>query len=250
MHVAKAESKVHGLPLTEVHFHEVGATDSIVDIVGAAICFKKLGVDKVISTPIELGGGFVTAAHGKMPVPAPATAEIVKDIPVKYGGVDHEATTPTGAAILAELVDEFVTSADIKMLKTAYGIGHRDGGGRRGGESLYDHVISHLIPLDAVKGRNFLFGCFRAAPACQTRHHPPESLALAQAIEGVGMGAGRRQVCAIRWMVIAPGLAPRARIIGIGIVIPVRVVTFNIGKIEQYHVVVEGILAHQIVVAF
>lgn len=126
MHVAKAESKVHGLPLNEVHFHEVGATDSIVDIVGAAICFNKLGVDKVISAPIELGGGFVNAAHGKMPVPAPATAEIVKDIPVKYGGVDHEATTPTGAAILAELVDEFVTSVDLKILKTAYGIGHRD----------------------------------------------------------------------------------------------------------------------------
>lgn len=126
MHVAEAESKVHGLPLNEVHFHEVGATDSIVDIIGAAICFHNLGVDKVISTPIELGGGFVTAAHGKMPVPAPATAEIVKDILVKYGGVDHEATTPTGAAILAELVDEFVTSADLKILKTAYGIGHRD----------------------------------------------------------------------------------------------------------------------------
>ena len=126
MHVAKAESKVHDLPLTEVHFHEVGATDSIVDIIGTAICFNKLGVDKVISTPIELGGGFVTAAHGKMPVPAPATAEILKDIPVKYGGVDHEATTPTGAAILAELVDEFVTTADLIILKTAYGIGHRD----------------------------------------------------------------------------------------------------------------------------
>ncbi|MEN8194790.1 MAG: nickel pincer cofactor biosynthesis protein LarC, partial [Bacteroidota bacterium] len=126
MHVAKAESKVHGLPIDKVHFHEVGATDSIIDIVGAAICFHKLNVDKVISTPVELGGGFVTAAHGKMPVPAPATAEIVKDMLVKYGGVDHEATTPTGAAILAELVDEFVTSTDLKMLKTAYGIGHRD----------------------------------------------------------------------------------------------------------------------------
>ena len=126
MHVAKAESKVHGLPLNEVHFHEVGATDSIVDIIGAAICFHNLKIGKVISTPIELGGGFVTAAHGKMPVPAPATAEIVKNIPVKYGGVDHEATTPTGAAILAELVDEFVTAADLKIQKTAYGIGHRD----------------------------------------------------------------------------------------------------------------------------
>lgn len=126
MHVAKAESKVHGLSLNEVHFHEVGATDSIVDIVGAAICFNKLNIDKVISSPIELGGGFVKAAHGKMPVPAPATAEIVKDIPVKYYGVDHEATTPTGAAILAELVDEYVTSAELKILKTAYGIGYRD----------------------------------------------------------------------------------------------------------------------------
>lgn len=126
MHVAKAESKVHGLPLNEVHFHEVGATDSIIDIVGAAICFIKLGVDKVISTPIELGGGFVAAAHGKMPVPAPATAEIVKDIPVKYGGINHEATTPTGAAILSELVDEFITTSELKILKTAYGIGYRD----------------------------------------------------------------------------------------------------------------------------
>lgn len=126
MHVAKAESKVHGLPLNEVHFHEVGATDSIIDIIGAAICFHKLEVDKVISAPIELGGGFVTAAHGKMPVPAPATVEIVKGISVKYGGIDHEATTPTGAAILAELVDEFVTAVDLKILKTAYGIGHRD----------------------------------------------------------------------------------------------------------------------------
>ena len=126
MHVAKAESKVHGLPLNEVHFHEVGATDSVVDIVGAAICFHKLNIDKVISTPIELGGGFVKAAHGKMPVPAPATAEIVRNIPVKYGGVDHEATTPTGAAILAELVDEYVTLAELKVLKTAYGIGYRD----------------------------------------------------------------------------------------------------------------------------
>ena len=119
MHVAKAESKVHGLPLNEVHFHEVGATDSIVDIVGAAICFHKLNIDMVISTPIELGGGFVKAAHGKMPVPAPATAEIVRNIPVKYGGVDHEATTPTGAAILAELVDEYVTLAELKESRAA-----------------------------------------------------------------------------------------------------------------------------------
>ncbi len=126
MHVAKAESTVHGLPLNEVHFHEVGATDSIVDIVGAAICFNKLNIDKVISSPIELGGGFVKAAHGKMPVPAPATAEIVKNISVKYGGIDHEATTPTGAAILVELVDEYVTSAELIILKTAYGIGYRD----------------------------------------------------------------------------------------------------------------------------
>ena len=126
MEVAVAEAKVHGKPLGEIHFHEVGATDSIVDIVGAAICYHKLGVDKVMSRPVELGGGFVRCQHGMMPVPAPATAEIVSNIPCTFGAVNHEATTPTGAAILKVLVDEFTTTPQLTIKQTAYGIGHRD----------------------------------------------------------------------------------------------------------------------------
>jgi pyridinium-3,5-bisthiocarboxylic acid mononucleotide nickel chelatase len=124
--IAEAESHVHGKPLSEIHFHEVGATDSIVDIVGAAICYDYLKPDKVLSSPIELGGGFVTCAHGTFPVPAPATLEILKGIPVKTGAVSVETTTPTGAAILGVLVNEFIDQPCFSIEKIAYGIGHRD----------------------------------------------------------------------------------------------------------------------------
>jgi hypothetical protein len=124
--VAEAEAKVHNIPKERVHFHEVGALDSIADIVGAAICLDYLKVDKVMSSSIQLGGGTVKCAHGIMPVPAPATALIVENIPVKSGLVNHEATTPTGAAILVAMVDEFTDNIDFQITKTAYGIGNRD----------------------------------------------------------------------------------------------------------------------------
>jgi len=124
--IAVAEGKVHNISKERVHFHEVGALDSIADIVGAAICLEALKVDKVMASPIQLGGGMVKCAHGIMPVPAPATALIVENVPVKTGLVQHEATTPTGAAILVATVDEFTEQTNFKIQKTAYGIGHRD----------------------------------------------------------------------------------------------------------------------------
>lgn len=124
--VAEAEAKVHQIPKEHVHFHEVGALDSIADIVGAAICLDYLKVDKVHSSPVQLGGGTVKCAHGIMPVPAPATAEILKNIPVRSGLVDYEATTPTGAAILAATVDQFSDVNNFTISKTGYGIGNRD----------------------------------------------------------------------------------------------------------------------------
>jgi hypothetical protein len=124
--IAFAEAKVHQIEVERVHFHEVGALDSIADIVGAAICLDFLKVDKVLSSPIQLGGGTVKCAHGIMPVPAPATALIVENVPVKLGLVQHEATTPTGAAILVATVDEFTEQINFPITKTAYGIGHRD----------------------------------------------------------------------------------------------------------------------------
>jgi pyridinium-3,5-bisthiocarboxylic acid mononucleotide nickel chelatase len=126
MRVAVAEAKVHGKTIEEVHFHEVGATDSIVDIVGAAICRIYLKVDRVMCSSVELGSGFVRCAHGLIPVPAPATVEILKGIPVKSGIVPKETTTPTGAAILAELVDEFTDRKNFVINKIGYGIGNRD----------------------------------------------------------------------------------------------------------------------------
>ncbi len=126
MKVALAEASVHRISIDKVHFHEVGAIDSIIDIVGAAICFIALKVDGVHVSPVELGSGFVNCDHGRLPVPAPATAEIIQGIPVKKGGVDFEATTPTGAAIIAALGTEFGHEATIRIEKTAYGIGHKE----------------------------------------------------------------------------------------------------------------------------
>ena len=123
--VAQAEAKVHGKAVDEVHFHEVGAVDSIVDIVGAAVCYHALGVDAVWASPVELGGGFVRCAHGLMPVPAPATTEILASVPTTRGGTPHEATTPTGAAILATLATRFTATPALTLAQTAYGIGHR-----------------------------------------------------------------------------------------------------------------------------
>ncbi|MFU2210881.1 nickel pincer cofactor biosynthesis protein LarC [Solidesulfovibrio sp. C21] len=123
--IAAAEAKVHGKPIEEVHFHEVGAVDSIVDIVGAAICFHALGVDAVWASPVELGGGFVRCAHGLIPVPAPATVEITTGIPTTRGAVQEEMATPTGAAIVATLADRFTVTPQMTVAKTGYGVGHR-----------------------------------------------------------------------------------------------------------------------------
>jgi len=124
--IGEAEAKIHSKNIDEIHFHEVGALDSIVDIVCAALCIDFLKPDRIIASPVELGGGFVTCAHGVFPVPAPATAEILKDVPVKTGAVDRETTTPTGAAILKTFVDEFSSHFAFSILKTAYGIGYHD----------------------------------------------------------------------------------------------------------------------------
>lgn len=124
--IAVAEAKVHGVPVDHVHFHEVGAVDSIVDVTGAAICFNALKVEGVHVSPVELGSGFVRCDHGKLPVPAPATAEIIKGLPVKQAGVGFEATTPTGAAILAVLGTDFTPGLPMKIEKTGYGVGQKD----------------------------------------------------------------------------------------------------------------------------
>ncbi len=124
--IADAEASVHGTTPDKVHFHEVGATDSIVDIVAAALCIDYLAVDRVMCGPIEVGGGVVRCAHGVMPVPAPATALLLEGLPCHFGRVDGEATTPTGAAILKEIVHDFVPPGNFRVAKLGYGIGQKD----------------------------------------------------------------------------------------------------------------------------
>lgn len=124
-HIGVAEAAVHNKPLEEIHFHEVGAIDSIVDIVGAAICFDALGADKVYVSDIELGSGMVRCEHGLLPVPAPATARIIAGFPVHTGGVAFEATTPTGAAIIASVAEPLPADMKFVIKSTGYGIGQK-----------------------------------------------------------------------------------------------------------------------------
>ena len=124
--LAQAEAHIHGIGIDEVHFHEVGATDAIVDIVGAAICLEYLNPERIYSTAVELGSGMVKCEHGLMPVPAPATAELLKDRPTTRGRIRGEATTPTGAAILATHVDSFDAIPEVRIENIGYGLGQKD----------------------------------------------------------------------------------------------------------------------------
>ncbi|WP_305043665.1 nickel pincer cofactor biosynthesis protein LarC [Geoalkalibacter sp.] len=122
--IGAAEAKVHGIALEEVHFHEVGALDSIVDIVGAAAGLLALGVDEVICGPLPLSQGFVRCAHGNFPLPAPATVEILKGVPVIDGRCEAELVTPTGAAIAAEIA-RFAPLPAMRVRRGGYGVGSR-----------------------------------------------------------------------------------------------------------------------------
>jgi len=124
--IASAEAKVHGTTVDKVHFHEIGAIDSIVDIVGSVICLDYLKPDKIMSSSVELGGGFIKSSHGVLPVPAPATAELLSGALIKKNSAPFEMTTPTGAAILKTFVDSFTDIPEFRIIKTGYGIGERD----------------------------------------------------------------------------------------------------------------------------
>jgi uncharacterized protein (TIGR00299 family) protein len=121
-----AEAKVHNSKLDDVHFHEVGAVDAIVDIVCAAVGAQALGVDQWVCSPLNVGGGTVNCAHGTFPVPAPATIELLKDAPVYSGEIQKELVTPTGAAIVSTLATRFGSLPAMKLEKSGYGAGTRD----------------------------------------------------------------------------------------------------------------------------
>lgn len=124
--LGEAEAKVHGIDIEKVHFHEVGALDTIADVVGAAICYKASGAEALYSSPVNVGGGFVKTSHGMLPVPAPATLELLKGAAIYSSGIQAELVTPTGAAILAELCKGFGPMPHMQAEKTGYGAGTKD----------------------------------------------------------------------------------------------------------------------------
>jgi len=124
--LADAEGKIHNQPPGEVHFHEVGAVDAIIDIVGACVGMEALEITDLLCSPLNVGGGRVEAAHGALPVPAPATAELLKEIPVYSSGVEGELVTPTGAAIVSTLASSFGAFPAMKIERIGYGAGAKE----------------------------------------------------------------------------------------------------------------------------
>lgn len=121
-----AEAKVHGEKFDEIHLHELSATDALVDIIGSCIAIREMEISKIYSSPLNLGSGFVSCKHGILPVPAPATLKLVKNIPVYSSDIKEELTTPTGAAIITTLADKFCPLPPIRIKKIGYGAGSKN----------------------------------------------------------------------------------------------------------------------------
>jgi uncharacterized protein (TIGR00299 family) protein len=162
--LGRAEARVHGTPLAKVHFHEVGAVDAIVDVTAAAIALRRLEIRRVTSSPVALGEGTVATAHGRLPLPAPATLELLRGVPVVPAHVQWETVTPTGAAILRSIVDEFRSLPALTIEKIGHGAGDDRSGpmpnvlravlGREGHASA-DRVVALETNLDDLVPEHF-----------------------------------------------------------------------------------------------
>lgn len=130
LRLAQAEARIHGVPVDEVHFHEVGSEDAIADVVGVAVALELLSVDEVRCSPLPVGRGFVRSAHGRLPLPAPATLQVLEGVPLEGIDVDYETVTPTGAALVATLATSFGGFPSMTATAIGYGAGHRDPSGR------------------------------------------------------------------------------------------------------------------------
>lgn len=124
--IAAAESTVHRTDMEQIHFHEVGSVDALIDVVGSSLAIEMLGVDEIQASPVCVGNGTVRCAHGVLPVPAPATAEIIKGMPVYCSSFDGELLTPTGAAILKYFVETFTRQMNMEIEEIGYGFGTKE----------------------------------------------------------------------------------------------------------------------------
>lgn len=159
--IAEAESAAHGCPIEQIHFHEVGTMDAVTDIVGVCMLLEELAPDKIIVSPINTGSGQVRCAHGILPVPAPATAYILKDVPIYSNDVRGELCTPTGAALLKHFADDFSSMPQMRVAAMGYGMGSKDfevanclrafiGESRESGET--DEISELCCNLDDMTG--------------------------------------------------------------------------------------------------
>jgi uncharacterized protein (TIGR00299 family) protein len=124
--IGEAESRIHGIPLSEVHLHELGGVDTVIDVVGTVIGIERLGIERIYASKVHVGKGFTNSGHGILPLPAPATLELLKDVPIYGGDVEGELTTPTGAAIISSLASGFGRMPSMVLKKVGYGAGERD----------------------------------------------------------------------------------------------------------------------------
>ena len=162
--IAKAESEVHGTTVTEVHFHEVGALDAVVDVAGVCLLMEMLKPDKVLCSPVHVGSGMVRCAHGLLPVPAPATAKLLSGVPIYGGSIRGELCTPTGAALLRHFAAEFGPMPVMTLTKTGFGMGKKDFEACNAVRALWgesaesgNEVLELRCNLDDMSGENIGF---------------------------------------------------------------------------------------------
>ena len=149
--LAEAEAKVHGKDVSEIHFHEVGMKDALIDIASVVYLMNKLKVDKVVVSPVNVGFGKVKCAHGILPVPAPATAELVKEIPTYAGRFEGELLTPTGAALLKYYADEFSYQPLMNVIKCGYGTGNKNFESANVVKAVLGEVTDELISENIIE---------------------------------------------------------------------------------------------------
>ena len=175
--IAGAEAEAHGRPVAEIHFHEVGALDAVSDIASAALLLEMLGPARIVASVPEVGGGFVHCAHGIVPVPAPATVNILRGIPFSSGAADCELLTPTGAALLRHFATEFGPMPTMSVERVGVGCGHRELDGRanvvraflgdapEAAGAANDRIVELRANIDDMTGEDLAFACERLRAA-------------------------------------------------------------------------------------
>ncbi len=164
--IAEAESHAHGRPVEQIHFHEVGTMDAVADVVGVCLLMELIAPDKVMASPVHVGSGYVRCAHGILPVPAPAAAHILRDVPIYSGDIEGELCTPTGAALLKYFVSEFGRMPQMKTRRIGCGLGKKEfsrlncvraflGSTEDSGDEVYELVCN----LDDMTGEDIAFAC-------------------------------------------------------------------------------------------